>query len=1278
MRLFSWLLLATLAIAYPLQPDNGSKTSEFVPIYGNSYPNEDYPSFQDPQALAYSTIAQSSAPSNTSLLDFIYYNSDLHWNVYSSTIREPDPFTEDGNLEQDRIEELYRMHIHEPLPARKLSKTHAAQQFPDHVHIQHSARSARSLPAVEETTTTTTTTQEPYKPYPTNQRPYQFLHVLEPAERPYFGLPRWQAWLFYFLQGMSLTPNLDWRMETDYVQDYANVPSMQLATYKDDGKLYNVTKNVTKIQIFHDTQVATWEDELHHRWDKESEYKFHPGLPFLLNRTTPLPLTANNTTETAPPQILVGPNLDNSITQLTDRKKRDLSEKSDTPNSKLNTISDREYKPYPRNFTPYQFLYVLDPAERPYYGMPRWLAKIFYFFQGMSLTPNLDYRTETKYIQWHANVPSMQLATYDKNNTLYNVTKDTTKIQHFHDSIVTTWSSELHDQWDYGTNYTFHAKRPLPKPQTTTTTEKPYTVIEHVEKASPKILVGPYLTVSVDNSTNNSRRFKRQAPSWKLDISNMTSQMTVGQAYIVKKHHYFKKEVPFSQMFAEISSLQLNLRNMNPTDTNDAFIELQGKTSKFLHTKFPKTFAQNSLLCAEAGGKIVGWSTLVAENIASSLKIVTSDVVRIDKGSISCNIYGQEKIELLCLESIKSIASTTGLLFINTTITEYYQYLLKTYQNKNLFVVLAANRVSLEPDQQTRAICTTPPVQQQHKPDVLTGSVQIKFWNHLSAIYSQILDAYYQSSINLQHLFTLLLETKLPGATDVKNVADICKGVKAMMPTSLPAYSQNRPSDFQSFLDGHRTDSIRITRAFAALVKTTVSLCSSEDNKQQLLGISQTLTTMNINIQNHILSLYKNKPAVAAPQMPKSFALLLQDGSDNQDMYQYLALISAQQLSDQDAIFLYTLLENEKIYAITFLKAFLPSDIDIPKPLQFSNQYLQAKRPSRPSKLYTLHDEINQNNAPRYNGKTQDRNVLRDEQIKQLNLTDQERQTLEAHELSNLLANQATKTANLNQDQTNQPAPPTQQTLQVPTTAKGTRSSTQSTATATTMQTTSRPSPVPHQQIFTPETAAIIKLMQQNNPVVIKQTGPQQTTTTTAPPIRVKRHWWSDMIADLTGLATQDDMQKIDDTEKQIINNEKQIQKEMTNILSKTNSIVASFTEQAEKMSKLYDSEINLKNTLQTIIKDESNTVNKINQLVASLEVMTDVIIEFNSFQGMLSLLPHMIEDIEHAVDSVTSQTLHSTLLPADSIKTLIPYQTKISLLTSSSKAYLTPLSAYV
>jgi hypothetical protein len=247
---------------------------------------------------------------------------------------------------------------------------------------------------------------------------------------------------------------------------------------------------------------------------------------------------------------------------------------------------------------------------------------------------------------------------------------------------------------------------------------------------------------------------------------------------------------------------------------------------------------------------------------------------------------------------------------------------------------------------------------------------------------------------------------------------------------------------------------------------------------------------------------------------------------------------------------------------------------------------LQTKRPSRPSKLYTLHEEINQNNAPRYNGKTQDRNVLRDEQIKQLNLTDQEKQTLEAHELSNLLANQATKTANLNQDQANQPVPPTQQTLQVTITAKGTRSSTQSTATSTTMQTTSRPSPVSHQQIFTPETAAIIKLMQQNNQVVVKQTGPQSITPATAPPIRVKRHWWSDMIADLTGLATQDDMQKIDDTEKQIINNEKQMQKEMTNILSKTNSIVASFTEQAEKMSKLYDSELNLKNTLQTIIKD--------------------------------------------------------------------------------------------
>jgi hypothetical protein len=86
----------------------------------------------------------------------------------------------------------------------------------------------------------------------------------------------------------------------------------------------------------------------------------------------------------------------------------------------------------------------------------------------------------------------------------------------------------------------------------------------------------------------------------------------------------------------------------------------------------------------------------------------------------------------------------------------------------------------------------------------------------------------------------------------------------------------------------------------------------------------------------------------------------------------------------------------------------------------------------------------------------------------------------------------------------------------------------------------------------------------------------------------------------------------------------------------------------------------------------------KLNNIVVSIEILSDVQIEFSSFQSMLALLPHLLEDIEHAVDSVTSQTMHSSLLPTESIKKKIPQQTVVSLLTPVIKAFMTTQKSYI
>ncbi len=383
--------------------------------------------------------------------------------------------------------------------------------------------------------------------------------------------------------------------------------------------------------------------------------------------------------------------------------------------------------------------------------------------------------------------------------------------------------------------------------------------------------------------------------------STIFTTLPVGQAYLVKSFHYFKKAVPFTEMFSELTSLQLNLKSMNPSGTDSSFRELQGKTGKFLATKQMRSFTQNSLTCAEIGGTVTSWLTTVAEQLTVTFKTVTTDYVRISRGQLTCDIYNQPKMELACIDQIQSIAMTTGLHFLNGTTAEYYQQLLRTYQDAVLFVILEQHRVYLQAEPMSFAICNPPPATQGYEPDKLTSSMQGKFFNHLSMIFSQILQAYYTTTVNLQHMFTLAIDSKLPGASGFKTVADLCKGIKAMMPSSTPTYSQAMPSAFQLFLENNKGNSLTATKCIQQIQKSVQTLCTKEENKPQLTTISHALTTMNINIQTHLISLHDHMQSKMTLQFPKSFAILLSETSTAQDVQQYLNMVSATQLPDLPA-----------------------------------------------------------------------------------------------------------------------------------------------------------------------------------------------------------------------------------------------------------------------------------------------------------------------------------------------------------------------------------------
>ncbi|MFO0006895.1 MAG: hypothetical protein ACK559_37840, partial [bacterium] len=69
---------------------------------------------------------------------------------------------------------------------------------------------------------------------------------------------------------------------------------------------------------------------------------------------------------------------------------------------------------------------------------------------------------------------------------------------------------------------------------------------------------------------------------------------------------------------------------------------------------------------------------------------------------------------------------------------------------------------------------------------------------------------------------------------------------------------------------------------------------------------------------------------------------------------------------------------------------------------------------------------------------------------------------------------------------------------------------------------------------------------------------------------RKKRHWLSQAFSDLTGLATQTDLNILNANEEKMRLEEEKTQKELKTIETKTQNIIQIIDEQAVKMAKLY------------------------------------------------------------------------------------------------------------
>ena len=117
------------------------------------------------------------------------------------------------------------------------------------------------------------------------------------------------------------------------------------------------------------------------------------------------------------------------------------------------------------------------------------------------------------------------------------------------------------------------------------------------------------------------------------------------------------------------------------------------------------------------------------------------------------------------------------------------------------------------------------------------------------------------------------------------------------------------------------------------------------------------LLTQNLNIQSHLMSYAHHKHSDNKLIFPTPLPLLFSDKNTASDVAQTYSSILHTHLADEDLQFLFTLIENEKISTLHWLKEFLPPDLYIP-----DNLHLDSLIPPQPSnntpKTYEIHDDI--------------------------------------------------------------------------------------------------------------------------------------------------------------------------------------------------------------------------------------------------------------------------------------------------------------------------------
>jgi hypothetical protein len=104
-------------------------------------------------------------------------------------------------------------------------------------------------------------------------------------------------------------------------------------------------------------------------------------------------------------------------------------------------------------------------------------------------------------------------------------------------------------------------------------------------------------------------------------------------------------------------------------------------------------------------------------------------------------------------------------------------------------------------------------------------------------------------------------------------------------------------------------------------------------------------------------------------------------------------------------------------------------------------------------------------------------------------------------------------------------------------------------------------------------------------------------------------------------------------------------------------------------MAKLYSDEAEVKQAIKKVLKEEQDVIMQLAKLTTSMEIQSDISIEYAAFSNALSLIPHMLHEIEESLLAVTNQAIYPSLLPSESILRTIPFYSKQSILSATISA---------